>query len=84
MFMFSLKLQQFQVFLPAIVGRVPPQMVRAIRYFLDFCYLVRKSVLDDNDLDKLDECLAINIMKNAKSFAQREYVTHLISPNNTH
>lgn len=33
-------------------------MVRAVRYFLDFCYYARRSVLDDNDLNKLDELLA--------------------------
>lgn len=33
-------------------------MVRAISNFIEFCYLVRRSVLDDNDLVKLDEYLA--------------------------
>lgn len=33
-------------------------MVQAIRYFLEFCYHVRRDVLDDDDLDKLDELLA--------------------------
>ena len=40
------------------MGRVPDQMVKAIRSFLEFCYLVRRSVLDENDLDQLDELLA--------------------------
>ena len=33
-------------------------MIKAVRYFIEFCYLVRRSVLDDNDLDKLDYLLA--------------------------
>ena len=33
-------------------------MVQAVRYFLEFCYHVRREVIDDNDLDKLDELLA--------------------------
>lgn len=33
-------------------------MVQAVRYFLEFCYHVRRSVLDDDDLDRLDELLA--------------------------
>ncbi|KAF8323650.1 hypothetical protein F5887DRAFT_1207891 [Amanita rubescens] len=47
-----------KVYLPAITGLVPARMVRAVRYFLDFCYYARRSVLDDNDLNKLDELLA--------------------------
>ncbi|KAJ3495158.1 hypothetical protein NLJ89_g10671 [Agrocybe chaxingu] len=46
-----------KVFLPAIAGHVPAQMIRAISSFMDFCYLVRRPVLDDDDLDRLDEIL---------------------------
>jgi hypothetical protein len=53
-----LKLTFFKVLLLAIVSHVPPQMVRAISAYNEFCYLVRRSVLDDNDLVKLDEHLA--------------------------
>ena len=52
-----MKITFFKVLLPAIVGHVPPQMVRAISAYIEFCYLVRRSVLDDNDLAKLDEHL---------------------------
>ena len=41
------------------MGLVLRQMVQAIRYFLEFCYLVRWHVIDDNDLDKLDKLLAM-------------------------
>jgi hypothetical protein len=47
-----------QVYLPAISGLVPPRMVQAIRYFVEFCYYVRRSALDEDDLDRLDELLA--------------------------
>lgn len=47
-----------QVILPAIVGLIPPGMVKAISSFMEFCYLVQWSVLDKNDLQKLEEHLA--------------------------
>ena len=47
-----------QVYLPAIAGHVPPQMVRAISSFMEFCYLVRRSVLDDDDLEAIDTAVA--------------------------
>jgi hypothetical protein len=46
-----------KVFLPAIFGLVPRQMVRAIATFIEFCYIVRRSVIDENDLKKLDQLL---------------------------
>ena len=47
-----------QVYLPAITGYVPPQMVRAISSFMEFCYLVRRSVLDDDDLEAINAAVA--------------------------
>jgi hypothetical protein len=41
--------------LPAIVGYVPDQMVQAIAAFMDFCYLVRQSSLNEADLAAIDE-----------------------------
>jgi len=46
------------VYLPAIAGHVPPQMVRALSAFLDFCYLVRRNVIDESTLDAIDDALA--------------------------
>ncbi|THH07768.1 hypothetical protein EW146_g9212 [Bondarzewia mesenterica] len=46
-----------KVFLPAIVGHVPPQMVRAIAAFTDFCYLVRQSIINEDTLAEIDEAL---------------------------
>ena len=59
-----------QVYLPAITGHVPPQMVCAISSFMEFCYLVRRSILDDKDLEAIDaavakfhqECVAFNVI----------------------
>ena len=43
--------------MPAISGLVPAEMVRAISAFLEFCYLVRRSVLDDVALDEIENAL---------------------------
>lgn len=42
------------MFLPAIVGLVPDQMVRTIQAFIDFCYLVRRSQIDETTLAAID------------------------------
>jgi hypothetical protein len=43
-----------QVFLPAISGHVPAQMVHAISAFMEFCYLVRRSQIDEDTLAAID------------------------------
>ena len=47
-----------QVYLPAITGHVPDEMVKAISAFLEFCYLVRRSVINEDTLDAIDNALA--------------------------
>ena len=47
-----------KVFLPAIAGHVLAQMVCAVSTFMEFCYLVRRSILHDDDLDELDRIVA--------------------------
>jgi len=47
-----------KVFLPAILGHVPTQMVHAVSAFMEFCYLVRRSVLTDSDLDKISDIIS--------------------------
>ncbi|KAJ6626555.1 hypothetical protein B0H10DRAFT_2211156 [Mycena sp. CBHHK59/15] len=47
-----------KVYLPAIEGHVPPQMLRAFSAFLDFCYLVRRNVVDEATLVAIDGALA--------------------------
>ncbi|KAJ2912313.1 hypothetical protein MD484_g8095, partial [Candolleomyces efflorescens] len=46
-----------KVFLPAITGLVPDGMVRAISAFMEFCYLVRRSEIDETVLDQIDEAV---------------------------
>ncbi|KAI6022994.1 hypothetical protein BKA83DRAFT_97099 [Pisolithus microcarpus] len=47
-----------KVYLPAIEGHVPKEIVCTFRAFLEFCYIVRRNVLTEKDLDDLDEALA--------------------------
>jgi hypothetical protein len=46
------------VFLPAIVGYVPEEMVRCIRAFLDFCYLARRPAHYTSTLAEMEAALA--------------------------
>ncbi|KAF5350412.1 hypothetical protein D9758_012462 [Tetrapyrgos nigripes] len=43
-----------KVYLPAISGIIPPQMVRAFAAFLNFCYLVRRNIINQDTLDAID------------------------------
>ncbi|KAJ3576942.1 hypothetical protein NP233_g78 [Leucocoprinus birnbaumii] len=45
------------VYLPALEGYVPEEMIRALRVFLEFCYITRKEVINDNALDDLQDAL---------------------------
>jgi hypothetical protein len=47
-----------QVYLPAIAGHVPAQMVRAISSFMEFCYLVRRNVITKDDILAIDNVVA--------------------------
>jgi hypothetical protein len=46
-----------QVYLPAIEGHVPDEMVQAIRAFLEFCYIARCDAHDTNSLAALQDAL---------------------------
>ncbi|EIW85634.1 hypothetical protein CONPUDRAFT_118570 [Coniophora puteana RWD-64-598 SS2] len=46
-----------KVYLPAIEGHVPDDMVRAMRAFLEFCYIVRHNSLTDKDILNLQRTL---------------------------
>ncbi|PSR72189.1 hypothetical protein PHLCEN_2v11928 [Hermanssonia centrifuga] len=46
-----------KVYLPALVGHVPPQMLRALSAFMDFCYLVRRDVISEDTLKAIDVAL---------------------------
>jgi hypothetical protein len=45
------------VYLPAIEGHVPQEMVQALRVFLKFCYIALRDILDTNSLRELEEAL---------------------------
>ena len=47
-----------QVFLPAISGHVPSQMVHMISAFMEFWYPVCRSVVNEADLDAIDHAVA--------------------------
>lgn len=44
--------------MPAIEGYVPVEMTRAIRAFLEFCYIARRNVIDTQSLGELEEALS--------------------------
>ena len=46
-----------QVYLPAIVGYVPRQMLHAISAFLDFCYLIRRPSITASNLLEIEDAL---------------------------
>jgi hypothetical protein len=46
-----------KVYIPAIEGYVPEDMVRTLRAFLEFCYLARRDVLDSRSLADLEHAL---------------------------
>ena len=43
----------FQVYIPAIEGFVPSEMVRTLRAFLELCYLVHQHVISESVLGKI-------------------------------
>ncbi|KAG6824245.1 hypothetical protein H0H92_007560, partial [Tricholoma furcatifolium] len=47
-----------KVYLPAIAGHVPFEIVQCLKHFMEFCYLVRRSVLDENNLMAIDNAIA--------------------------
>jgi hypothetical protein len=53
---FVLKVRQ--VYLPAIHGHVPTDVVRCFRAFLEFCYIARQNIHNDKSLSDLDDALA--------------------------
>ncbi|TCD60181.1 hypothetical protein EIP91_010605 [Steccherinum ochraceum] len=46
-----------KVYLPAILGYVPDDMVQALRAFLEFCYLVRRNVFTAETFSQMEETL---------------------------
>ncbi|KAJ7163934.1 hypothetical protein C8R43DRAFT_1168740 [Mycena crocata] len=46
-----------KVYVAAIAGHVPSEMVRCVSAFLDFCYLVRRNAITSDTLDEIQEAL---------------------------
>jgi len=46
-----------QVYLPAIEGHVPSEMVRALRALIDFIYIAWRDIIDSNSLKAMDDAL---------------------------
>lgn len=47
-----------QVYLPALVGLVPDDMIRTISTFMECCYIIRRSVLSEESLSHLETSLS--------------------------
>lgn len=43
--------------MPAIAGHLPVDIVKTFHSFLDFCYIVRRHVLDDDSLEEANKAL---------------------------
>ena len=50
-------MNSLQVYLPAIAGYVPDEMVQALHAFLKFCYIARRNIHDTHSLAALDDAL---------------------------
>lgn len=46
-----------KVYLPAIKGLVPPEIIQCLSAFLDFCYLVRRADFYVDTLDAVDDAI---------------------------
>ncbi|KAJ7862732.1 hypothetical protein B0H13DRAFT_2566139 [Mycena leptocephala] len=47
-----------KVYLPAIAGHVPPTVVQAVADIIEFCHLVRRSVIDEETLHAIDNAVS--------------------------
>ena len=45
------------MYIPAIMGHLPPKAVTTVRSFLDFCYIVRREAHDADSLTMIDTAL---------------------------
>ncbi|KAG0706319.1 hypothetical protein DFH29DRAFT_980397 [Suillus ampliporus] len=45
------------VYLPAIEGYVPTDVVRTFRAFLEFCYLIRRNIITETSLNEIQDAL---------------------------
>ncbi|KAJ7797100.1 hypothetical protein B0H14DRAFT_3549113 [Mycena olivaceomarginata] len=61
-----------KVYLPAIAGLLPSQMVQTVAHITEFCYLVRRSVLDEDSLLSIDTTV--------ESFHKAREIFRLVRP----
>ncbi|KAH9987753.1 hypothetical protein BJV74DRAFT_491980, partial [Russula compacta] len=47
-----------KVYLAAIAGHLPSEMVKCVSAFLDFCYIARRDTITSDALDQLEDALA--------------------------
>ncbi|KAK7001854.1 hypothetical protein R3P38DRAFT_3216203 [Favolaschia claudopus] len=62
-----------KVYLPAIAGRVPPEVEQTVAHITEFCHLVRRSVIDEDTLLAIDATV--------ERFHQARKIFQLIRPN---
>jgi hypothetical protein len=43
--------------MPALQGHLPGEVIRTFRAFLEFCYIARRDVITEDDLDEMDDAL---------------------------
>ncbi|KAF9007427.1 hypothetical protein BDQ17DRAFT_1388955 [Cyathus striatus] len=68
-----------KVFLPAIVGLVPDQVVHTLAAFLEFCYLVQHSIINEKTLLQIDHTREIFIetgVRDTISLPRQHSVVH--------
>ena len=46
------------MYLHAIQGHVPPDIIRSLRALLEFCYIARRNSLTEHDLDQLKDAVS--------------------------
>ena len=55
--MLSNRLMVYKVYLPAIEGHVPDDIIRTFRAFLEFCYLVRRDMHTEHSVAQVQDAL---------------------------
>lgn len=57
--LFSVRCANFvlQVYLAAIAGHMPSEVVKCVSAFLNFCYIARRNAITADALDRLQDCL---------------------------
>lgn len=71
--------QMEKVFLGAIAGAVPAAVARASKALIDFTYLAQYPLLDEDDLERMEECLKI-FHANKDAFIRAKVRTHFNIP----